>query len=115
MEKPIHASTPPPATMKASRDTPNRCSNWVPMSAETVVLTVVASTALVASGTADRESDFPQCAQTLHHRSRGLPAGPRTVADGLELLFHKNCPSDAPISTKGKFADVVALSAFRLR
>lgn len=26
IENPIHANTPPPATIKASRDTPNRCN-----------------------------------------------------------------------------------------
>ena len=51
MEKPIQASTPPPATMKASRDTPNRCSSRVPISAAVARITSTASVAFVASST----------------------------------------------------------------
>src|SRR6185295_19125257 len=59
MEKPIHARTPPPATMKASRDTPNKCSSWVPMSAEDMRITAVADAALVASTNCSRRVRVP--------------------------------------------------------
>ena len=48
MENPIHASTPPPATMKASNDTPNMCSNRVPARAAARRITNMVSPAFVA-------------------------------------------------------------------
>lgn len=49
MEKPIHDNTPPPATINASRDTPNRCSTLVPATAAMTRITMMARAALVAS------------------------------------------------------------------
>jgi hypothetical protein len=48
MEKPIHARTPPPATMNASRDTPNNSNNRTPMSAATTRITNTVSATFVS-------------------------------------------------------------------
>jgi len=49
MKNPIHASTPPPATIKASSDTPNRFNNCFPRSAATVSMIRTATPALAES------------------------------------------------------------------
>ena len=49
MENPIHASTPPLATIKASSDTPNRFSNCFPRRAAAVRMTRTAEDALAES------------------------------------------------------------------
>src|SRR5262249_49469813 len=51
MLNPIHASTPPPATEKASSETPKTCSTRAPTKAATTRMTSTASAALVASAT----------------------------------------------------------------
>ena len=47
--EPIHASTPPPATMNASRDTPNNSNNRTPMSAATTRITNTVTATFIAS------------------------------------------------------------------
>src|SRR5262245_12852808 len=49
MENPIQASTPPPATEKASSDTPKTWSTLAPTSAAMTRMTSTANAALVAS------------------------------------------------------------------
>ena len=49
MENPIHANTPPPATIKASSDTPNRFNNRCPRRAATVRMIRTAKAALAES------------------------------------------------------------------
>ena len=49
MENPIHANTPPPATIKASSDTPNRFNNCCPRRAATVRMIRTAQAAFAES------------------------------------------------------------------
>ena len=69
MENPIHASTPPPATMKASSDTPKRCSNCVPSRAASVRMTKTAAPALRRRSSSRPTTARRPPAQTSPHRS----------------------------------------------
>jgi hypothetical protein len=78
MVNPIHDSTPPPATEKASSDTPDTCSNLAPTRAATTRMASTASAAWVASAS--------RAARAWPASIRANMAPERT--DRLKVLFH---------------------------
>ena len=64
---PIQASTPPPATMKASNDTPNTPNSRWPKRAASTRITRTASRALPASANCARAAGRPRSAKIAAH------------------------------------------------
>ena len=116
MENPIQASTSPPATIKASKDTPNRYNNWVLTRAVPTRITSMANPAFVASINCPPRERPTSHAQTSSHKSRDSPGTapsrwPEAVLSTVFILVSGDrdqvaWPSPAALFLHGKIAGI---------
>jgi len=94
IRKPIHDNTPPPATMNASSDTPNRCNNCVPTSAATMRMTATLNAAFVASDNISARERLPSIRANMAPQTNGFTSD-NTVTMAWRCSF---TPSIASVS-----------------